>query len=362
MKNFARPLRLAVIGLNHGIVHAKNIASLDKSCLAAVCATGSNAARRDWASRMEVPFFSSYETMIRDVPLDGVVISTPNCTHAEIAGFCAARGLNLLIEKPIAHTLEESNKILTCVRRFGVKALVGQHRRFSPQVRRLKQLLQSGTIGDVVGANVVWALRKNSSYYENVNGSNWKVKRSDGGGVLLINVVHEIDTLRFLFGEIVEVTALGSKNHRHLEVEDTVIIAIRFAGGQLASLFVSDCAASQYSYEHTVAENPAFPKFSGSCALFFGSTGTLTFPDFQLHQAPRGGAWMTDMPTRYLGPTESTRDPLLAEMEHFCDVIQGVVEPVTTVADAHESLKATLAVARILSEREEENESAYLQH
>jgi len=132
------------------------------------------------------------------------------------ASECARRGVHILIEKPVTDKIETAAALTTEVRKAGVKSLVGHHRRHHLQVRTLKALLGEGRIGDVVGVSAIWATHKPVDYFKVAP---WRTE--PGGGPILINLIHEIDFLRFTIGEIAAVEATASNRQRGFAVEDT---------------------------------------------------------------------------------------------------------------------------------------------
>ena len=123
---------------------------------------------------------------------------------------------HILIEKPVTDTLETAAALIAEVRKGGIKSLVGHHRRHHLPVKTLKALLLDGRIGDVVGVSAIWATHKPADYFKTAP---WRSEA--GGGPILINLIHEIDFLRFTVGEIVAVEAIASNRQRGFAVEDT---------------------------------------------------------------------------------------------------------------------------------------------
>jgi len=114
--------------------------------------------------------------------------------------------VHILIEKPVTDTIESATALMAEACKRGIKSLVGHHRRHHLQVRTLKELLGEGRIGDVVGVSAIWATHKPADYFKIAP---WRTE--PGGGPILINLIHEIDFLRFTVGEIAAVEAIASK-------------------------------------------------------------------------------------------------------------------------------------------------------
>jgi predicted dehydrogenase len=184
--------------------------------------------------------------MLRQDKPDGVVLATPNHLHVEQALECIGSGVPCLVEKPIAHTLEEGKRLVEAAEKASHKLLVGHHRRHSPILHKAVEIVQSGVLGRLVGVmgSAVFYKPDNEGYYDPPN--EWRRKR--GGGPILINMVHEVSNLRAMVGEIVAVQAFASSATREFEVEDTVAISLRFENGALGSFLLSDTAASPRSW------------------------------------------------------------------------------------------------------------------
>ena len=167
------------------------------------------------ARNVGVPWFADYGQMIEVTGPRGVMVATPNVMHASIAMDCMTRGLPVIVEKPIAHTIEDAQRICDVSRSKGVAALVGHHRRYNPIARRAKEVIASGELGRPVAATVLCTWRKPDQYFD----VDWRRQR--GGGPILINLIHDVDLLRHLFGEIESVQAMVSNAVRGFVVEDT---------------------------------------------------------------------------------------------------------------------------------------------
>jgi predicted dehydrogenase len=147
--------------------------------------------------------FADYRRMLDETRPEAVIIASPNQLHAEAGIECARRGVHLLVEKPVTDTVEAARSLIDEARRGGIRTLVGHHRRHHDQVQRLRTLLAEGSIGALVGLSAIWAVYKPDDYF--VAGP-WRTQ--PGGGPILINLIHEVDFLRFAAGEIAAVGAV----------------------------------------------------------------------------------------------------------------------------------------------------------
>ena len=154
-----------------------------------------------------MPWFPDFDQMLERVRPRGVVIATPNATHAR-AVHCLERGLAVLIEKPVADTLEDAQRICEASARTALPVLVGHQRRHNPIMRRAKEIIGAGQIGQPVCLTAMSTWLKPAEYF----GTEWR--RVKGGGPILISLIHDVDQLRFLFGDIETVQAMASNRVR----------------------------------------------------------------------------------------------------------------------------------------------------
>jgi predicted dehydrogenase len=283
--------------------------------------------------------FADYRKLLDEARPQAVIIASPNQLHAETGIECARRGIDILIEKPVTDRIETAISLIVEVRKAGIKSLVGHHRRHHLQVRSLKGVLGEGRIGDVVGVSAIWATHKPAEYFEVAS---WR--KEAGGGPILINLIHDIDFLRFTVGEIAAVEAIASNRQRGFAVEDTAAALIEFENGALGTFFVSDSAVSPWTTEQGLGESPEFPFSGESNYRFLGRRGSLEFPGLvQWGQAGDPQDW--NKPIQAQRIHAPTIDPYVAQLDHFRDVVRGKALSLQPVEDGARSLLATLAIA-----------------
>ncbi|MDH3713990.1 MAG: Gfo/Idh/MocA family oxidoreductase [Gammaproteobacteria bacterium] len=332
----SKPVRIAVIGAGGiGRKHIELIASDDACTLHSVVDPAPTAA--SLAADHGVAHFADIATMLAAGELpDGAVIATPNHLHREAGERCAQAGVHLLVEKPIADTLTAAQALADTAEQHGVALLVGHHRRHNPILIKARELINAGAIGPLTAVTATWLLRKHDAYYE----AQWR--REQGGGFVLINLIHEIDNLRFMAGEIDAVQAIVSNARRGFEVADTAAVLLRFSNGALGTLTASDTTPSSRAWEINSGENPDYPHQADDCYLFSGTQGSLTVPGMKLWQHPGEPSWFEPLQTT--DHSVPAVDPLVAQLQHFADVIRGAAQPVITGNDAVRTLAATLAI------------------
>ncbi len=332
----AKP-RLAVVGVGLiGVRHAELIAASPDAELAAV-ADPSPAGPRE-AARLGTRHYADYRDLLERERLDGVYVAAPNQLHLEVGLACIRRGLPAVIEKPLCDTLEAGTELVRASEAAGVPLLVGHHRRYNPRVEATRAILARGELGRIVAVNALWAVRKPDDYFD----AAWR--RTAGGGPILINMIHDVDCLRHFCGEIAEVQAYGSSAARGNEVEDTAVVAIRFAGGALASIALTDVAPSPWGWEAGSGDNPNIAPSFENCYRFLGTAAALDFPNLTVWKGagPEPASWADRVHPEKRAWDD--HEALPRQLEHFLAVIAGTARPRIDGRDGLATLAATLAI------------------
>jgi predicted dehydrogenase len=281
--------------------------------------------------------------MITKEKLQGVIIATPNYLHAPMGIVCATHGLHLFVEKPIAADLADADRLIETANQNKVRIFVGHQRRFNPLVEKAREIVRGGELGRLVGVTIAWALLKPPQYFEGPFA--WRKNR--GGGPILINLIHEIDNLRYICGEITEVFAMASNKVRSFSVEDTASVTFRFENGAVGTAFVSDCVPSLSAYEARTGENPLIYHDYGNCYQFYGTEASLLFPQMKklFYSDPAKLGWHHPITEQGLMLIQGD-DPYVKEFRHFARVIRDEEPPRISGEDGRRTLEVTLAVQR----------------
>ena len=293
------------------------------------------------AARAGVPLFPTLDALFAAVEVDGVVLATPNRFHVEQALRCIDEGVGVLVEKPVADTVADAERLAAAVALRGARVLVGHHRTHNPILVRAKALIDEGRLGRIVAVMGSAVFFKPDHYFED---GPWR--REPGGGPILINMIHEVNTLRMLCGEIVAVQSFASNAVRGHPVEDTVAINLRFASGALGTFMLSDTAACARSWEQTARENDAYPSYGDEdCYVIAGTLGSLSVPTMRIKSYAKAAdaSWWKPFATDVAEVVRE--DPLTLQMEHFGAVIRGEARPLVTVRDGLANLRVTDAIA-----------------
>ncbi len=343
-----RIFHIAVAGA--GVIGRRHIDLIQANPYTRLCAVADpGPASAGLAASLGVPHFTSLgELLIQETSPnpDGVILATPNHLHVSDALLCVEHGVPALIEKPVADSLEAGRQLVNTLAHKPVPMLVGHHRRHSSTLQLARRTIQSGQLGRVVTVMGSAQFYKPDSYFEQ---GAWR--KEAGGGPILINLIHEMDNLRYLCGEVESVHAMASNAVRHFAVEDTVVMTLKFASGALGTFTLSDTVAAPRSWEQTSGENTAYPRYaSEDCYFIAGTQASIAVPTLRTWSYAQGGqepGWATPFVEKTMA-LEAV-DPLAAQLDHFCDVIAGNAAPLITVADALQSLRAVEAVRQSIA-------------
>ena len=206
------------------------------------------------------PRYTDYRTMLDEHPeVELVAIATDSGVHAEIALECIDRGLHVIIEKPMAMSMEDADEIIRRSEEKGVRIAVCHQNRFNIAVQRMRRALESGRFGRLSHGSVHVRWNRNREYYEQAN---WRGKWASDGGALMNQCIHGIDLLNWMMGDDVEEVygVTRQRFHDYLECEDIGLAVLKFRSGAVATI------------EGTVN---VFPKNLEETLYLFGETGTV---------------------------------------------------------------------------------------
>jgi predicted dehydrogenase len=323
-----RPLRLAIVGLGLiGRRHAAAIKQIDSIEICAVVDTDSEIISQ--ATHSGVVTFSDLSDMIDTVNPDGIILATPTNYHVSQGLTCVEAGIPVLIEKPIADDVAEACHLVQQSETLNTAVMIGHHRRFNPIIQKAKQMLDAHEVGDIRVIDAKCWFYKPDHYFEIAP---WR--KNKGAGPVSINLVHDIDLLRYLCGDIIEVQAVMSTSARGFEVENVAAAIFRFENGAIGTISVSDSSVSPWSWEFTSGENPVYPFTEQSAYYISGSHAALAIPELTLWQHAQNADWLSPM-----SPTlkqVDMSDPLVNQLQHFAAVIRGEE---TAIVAAREGLQ-----------------------
>ena len=294
-------------------------------------------AANKFCSHQNIPIFKTLNHLVASHEVDGVVISTPTINHHENAIAALKLGLDVLIEKPISATVVEAEEIAGMAIKYGRKVLVGHQRRFYPLVLKTKEIIKNQELGNIIGLSGVWALRKDEDYFS----PDWRKKIT--AGPVITNLIHDIDYLRFIFGDIEEVSAISSNSSNGFEKEDIVVTNLKFKNSILGNFLITDSGTSPWAWETATGENLHLPNLAENNLRIIGTKGSLEFPNLKIWKyKDKGIDWRNELISDLI--KSSDIDPYVSQINHFKDIINRKIEPITNSDDGKLTLKVALSI------------------
>ena len=245
----ADTLRIGMIGCGE-IAYSEtggSVAECSNATIVAAADTVADVARSFTDKFGGDPMADAGALMARD-DVDAVLISVPHFLHAPLTIQAAEAGKHVLVEKPIACTTEQANEMIAACADARVLLSVLLPSRYSGSTIRAKQLIEAGALGTILALKFHVAANKPDSYwtggYTQRVQTDWREsKANSGGGVLIMDLVHDIDAVRYATGlEAVRVYAEYDTFMTDTEVEDFITVSIRYDNGAIGDIMASSCA------------------------------------------------------------------------------------------------------------------------
>ncbi|KAK3703716.1 hypothetical protein LTR37_014294 [Vermiconidia calcicola] len=343
------PITIAVVGFSGriGVRHTQYV--LDNADTDIVALVDPDPTAADVAKKMSpsTPFFTTVGEMLSTLgdekPQAGIVC-VPNNLHVVVAKELVAAGIDILVEKPLCDSIDDGKSLLEDVRKYGVKLLVGHHKRFNHCAMATKKILESRSLGDITAVSALWTGFKPDSYYI----VPWRRSKSQGGGVVFNNFVHDIDLLHYFFGPTVRVHAEQSITRRKHEgqdpddqAEEGLALVLKFASGVVGTFVISDCVASPHNFESAAGDDPGLPqtwyeegKQEVDVYRIFGTDATLSVPDMTRWSfGDRKKSWESVLTHGKMPVENDGRWPFERRLDHFVRVVRREEEPNCTGED-----------------------------
>jgi predicted dehydrogenase len=277
--------------------------------------------------------------MFAAISPDGVILSTPTPLHVSQGLECIERSCPVLVEKPLATSAVQAKILTDAAEHAAVPLLVGHHRRHNPLIQKAKELILSGEIGNIRALQATCWFYKPDEYFDIAP---WRTQK--GAGPVSVNLVHDIDLMRYFCGEIISVQAQMAPSIRGFDNEDLAAAVLKFESGVIGTVTVSDSIVSPWSWELTSREYPIYPMTSESCYLLGGSEGSLSVPDLKVwsHKGERN--WWNPI-SGTIAPRDAS-DPLINQITNFADVIRGDTDALVTGLDGLKTLLVIEAIQK----------------
>ena len=193
-------------------------------------------AKHDLQNDASIKRYADYKEMVANHPdLELVAIATSSGAHAEIALHCIENGINVIIEKPMAMSIDDAEKIIKLSREKGVKVSACHQNRFNIAVQQMRKALEKGRFGKLSHGSIHVRWNRNKDYYDQAP---WRGTWAEDGGCLMNQCIHGIDLLRWMMGNEVD-TVYGitkQQQHHYLECEDIGMAVVTFKNGAVATI------------------------------------------------------------------------------------------------------------------------------
>ena len=266
--------------------------------------------------------FGSYQEAASDDRVDAMYLCTPHYLHREHAGMAARAGKHILVEKPLARTLEEGREIVSQALQSGVTLMVAENYRFMPAVRSTKELVDSGAIGRLRMVQL-----QEEAFFRP---DQWRNNRDlNGGGVLIDGGIHKVDILIYLAGMPEHIFAASlPPGLADADAEDGIVIMSRTPGGVVGVI----------NHSWTSAQVPGPPWVAVN-----GTGGRIFFE--------QGGGWLKvdDGSKQRTLRYENDRDGLVSMVREFRDSIAERREPLTSGGAGLDALAVVLKAYESMS-------------
>ena len=333
-----RKINISIIGTGlMGLQHIKAIIKSKKTNLHSIVDVSKKA--ESLSKKYKVPIYTNIKKLLVLKNLDAVVVATPNQLHEIHTINFLKNKIPVLLEKPISDNIKSAKKIIYSSKKNKTPLLIGYHRRHNSIVSKVKALVSSKKLGRIVSVNVMCWLYKHKEYYN----EKWRINK--GGGPLGINLVHDIDMISYLFGQIQFVQAFTSNKVRKFRVEDTAIVSLVFKSGALCTINISDTIVAPWSYELTAGENPAYPITNQSAYMIGGTKGSLQFPNLKKWFYKNERSWWKKILVKS-DKNKKDDNTLINQINHFADVVLKKTKPKVSGNDGLVSLKIFAAITK----------------
>jgi predicted dehydrogenase len=353
--NSASPPKFKIAIIGAGLIgprHAKTVLNSDVANLIAIVDPMPHG--ETLATELGTHYYCTIaDLLVSPHKPDAAIICTPNHTHVPVANELASAGVHILIEKPFSTDIPSGKELLEHIQKSGVKALVGHHRRFNPYMTITKEIVASGSLGRIIAVSGLWTTYKPADYFDPP--TDWR--QHETGGVVLINLIHEVDLLHYLFGPIVRVHAEKAISTRGFQADEGAAIVFKFKSGVVGTFIVADNVPSPYNFEAGTGENPLIPMVGQDFYRVFGTDATLSVPDMTRwsYDGWEKKSWLQEFTKEKISVQPGV--PFERQLIHFVRVIRGETEPSCTP----QSGLAALVVCEAVKEAIKTNRSVEIE-
>jgi predicted dehydrogenase len=344
-------LKIAIIG--GGLIgprHAQSVLSNPSTHLTALVDPAPHGPQT--AASLSTTHYPTVTSLLssKDRP-EAAIICTPNKTHVPLSLELISAGIHVLVEKPISTSVEDGQRLIEAAREKAVCLLVGHHRRFNPYLLAAKKEVERGGLGTVIAVQGSWCLRKPDEYFDGIG--EWR-RNGESGGVILINLIHEVDLLQYLLGPIVSVSAMQTKKARGFDAEEGAAVMLRFKSGVVGTFILSDSVPSPWNFEAGTGENPMIPHVpkdegAGGFYRIMGTEASLSVPDLTRwsYDGKENKSW-TEILRKEDLQVDKEKVPFDLQVQHFYEVVRNGAIPSCTGDEGLRAMVVCEAIKRAM--------------
>ncbi|MDZ7371017.1 MAG: Gfo/Idh/MocA family oxidoreductase [candidate division KSB1 bacterium] len=351
-----KALRTAIIGTGKvAHHHAKALRQAPSSCFVAAWNRTFERAEA-FAKEYGVTPYRDLEEMIVREKIDVVTVCTTHPTHADVSIAAMRAGAHVLVEKPLASSLQDCDRMIAAARETSKKLGMISQRRLYPPVQRMRRAIDEGKIGDpALGIVTVLGWRDERYYAADSWRGTWK---EEGGGVLVNQTPHQLDILQWLMGPIKEVYGLWANlNHPYIEVEDTAVAVLQFANGGLGSIVVSNAQnPALYGRVHVFGRNGAAigAQTDGGAMFIAGIPASIEAPYNDLWTIPgeesQQAVWKKEDES-FFAKIDPTVYFHALQIQDFCQAVLNDRPPMVPAEEGRKTVEIFTAVYRSMRDR-----------
>lgn len=192
-------------------------------------------AKYDLQNDKSITRYADYKEMIEAEKPELVSIATESGIHAEIALYCIKNKINVIIEKPMAMSMEDADKIIEAAKVNNVKVSACHQNRFNVAIQELRKAIEAGRFGKLSHGSIHVRWNRDHGYYDQAS---WRGTWAQDGGALMNQCIHGIDLLRWMMGDEIEEVygATRQQFHGYLEAEDVGMAVVKFKNGAIGTI------------------------------------------------------------------------------------------------------------------------------
>lgn len=313
-------------------VHAAAIRSIPDAELVGAADVRGEAAQA-FAEKYQIEKYESLDALLADKEIDVISVCTPNGTHADLAIKILGADKNVVLEKPMALSVADCDRIEKAVKESKGRLMVISQLRTSPDIVRAKKIVESGVLGKLILCDLHMKYYRSPEYYR----GSWKGTLAMDGGALMNQGVHGIDLIQHIVGPVKQVKSIVKTLYHDIEAEDTAVSVVEYENGALGII------------EATTAINPGFDRE----IHIHGTNGSMELKENCIERLCINGK---EEPCGTYESLGANSDPSKLDFEEHANQFKAFVRLLNgenvEIVDEHQGRKAIEIIEKIYVDRE----------